>query len=63
MVGACVVDQPAARLTRPRTKDAQGSFFPFKSQFLAWADKFLGIWGIFGQFICTHFGSVNSLSS
>jgi hypothetical protein len=24
-----------------------------------WADKFLGIWGIFGQFISTHFGTVS----
>ena len=27
-----------------------------------WADKFWGIWGIFGQFISTHFGTVGPLS-
>ena len=27
-----------------------------------WADKFLGIWGIFGRFISTHFGTVGPLS-
>ena len=27
-----------------------------------WADKFWSIWGIFGQFISTHFGTVNPLS-
>ena len=27
----------------------------------AWADKFWGLWGIFGQFISTHFGRVNPL--
>ena len=27
-----------------------------------WADKSWGIWGIFGQFISTHFGAVSSLS-
>ena len=27
-----------------------------------WADTFWGIWGIFGQFISTHFGTVSPLS-
>jgi hypothetical protein len=27
-----------------------------------WADKFCGIWGIFGQTISTHFGTVSPLS-
>ena len=27
-----------------------------------WADKFLGIWSIFGQIISTHFGTVSPLS-
>ena len=27
-----------------------------------WADIFLGIWSIFGQFIGTHFGTVSTLS-
>jgi hypothetical protein len=27
-----------------------------------WADKFWGIWGIFDQFISTHFGTVSPLS-
>jgi hypothetical protein len=30
--------------------------------FRAWADKFWGIWGIFGRNISTHFGTVTSLS-
>ena len=28
----------------------------------AWADKFWGIWGFFGQTISTHFGTVSPLS-
>jgi hypothetical protein len=28
----------------------------------SWADKFWGIWGILGQNISTHFGTVSSLS-
>ena len=28
----------------------------------AWADKFWGIWGIFGRFISTHFVTVSPLS-
>ena len=27
-----------------------------------WAEKFWGIWGIFGRFFSTHFGTVGSLS-
>ena len=27
-----------------------------------WADKFWGIWSIFGQFIITHFGTMSPLS-
>jgi hypothetical protein len=27
-----------------------------------WANKFWGIWGIFGQTISTHFGTVSPLS-
>ena len=30
--------------------------------FQAWADKFWGIWSIFGQFISTHFGTMSPLS-
>ena len=41
--------------------------FPLKSQIfglgqIIWADKFWGIWGILGQFISTHFGTVSPLS-
>jgi hypothetical protein len=27
-----------------------------------WADTFWGIWGIFGRFISTHFGTMSPLS-
>jgi hypothetical protein len=37
-------------------------FFIEIQNFWAWADKFWGIWGIFGQTIYTHFGTVSSLS-
>ena len=37
-------------------------FFIEIPTFQAWADKFWGIWSIFGQFISTHFGTVGSLS-
>ena len=37
-------------------------FFIEIPNFCAWADTFWGIWGIFGQFIGTHFGIVNPLS-
>ena len=30
-------------------------FFSEISNFWAWADKFWGIWGIFGRFVSTHF--------
>ena len=35
---------------------------PFTEIFGAWADKFSGIWGIFGQPICTHSGTASPLS-
>ena len=38
-------------------------FFIKIQTFWAWADKFWGIWGIFGQFISTHFGTLSSLFS
>ena len=34
------------------------AFFIEIQNFWAWADKFWGIWGIFGQTISTHFGTV-----
>ena len=42
-------------------------FFSSKSQTFVlgqtnWADKFWGIWGIFGWIISTHFGTVSPLS-
>ena len=42
-------------------------FFSLKSRTFGlgqtnWADKFWGIWGIFGQTISTHFGTVSPLS-
>jgi hypothetical protein len=37
-------------------------FFIEIQNFWAWADKFLGIWCIFGQTISTHFGIVSPLS-
>ena len=51
----------------PRTTDAQWSLFSLKSRTFGlgqtnWADKFWGIWGIFGQTISTHFGTVSPLS-
>ena len=51
----------------PRTADAQLSLFSSKSQTFGlgqtiWADKFMGIWGIFVRFIITHFGTVSLLS-
>ena len=50
-----------------RTMDAQLSLFSSISQTFGlgqtnWAYKFLGIWGIFGQFISYHFGIVSPLS-
>ena len=38
------------------------SFHRNHKSFWAWADRFGGIWGIFGQFISTHFGTVSPLS-
>ena len=38
------------------------AFFFKIPNFCAWADKFWGIWGIFKQFISTHFGTVSPLS-
>ena len=37
-------------------------FFIEIQNFLAWSDKFLGIWDIFGKTISTHFGTVSPLS-
>jgi hypothetical protein len=37
-------------------------FFIEIPNFLAWADNFLGICGIFSQFISTHLGTVSPLS-
>jgi hypothetical protein len=46
--------------------NAMKPFFITIPNFGAWADnlgyKFWGIWGIFGRFIKTHFGTVSSLS-
>ena len=46
-----------------QTTDAQRSLFSLKSRTFGlgqtnWADKFWGLWGIFGQTISTHFGTV-----
>ena len=43
------------------------AFFSSKSQTFGfgqtnWADRFWGIWGIFGRFISTNFGTVSPLS-
>ena len=37
-------------------------FFIEIQNFWAWADKFMGIWGILGWTISTHFGTVGPLS-
>jgi hypothetical protein len=37
-------------------------FFIKIPNFWAWANTFWSIWGIFGQFISTHFGTVNMFS-
>ena len=47
--------------------DAQRSLFSLKSRTFGlgqtnWADKFWGIWGVFGQTISTHFGAASPLS-
>ena len=49
-----------------RTMDTQWSLFSLKSRIFGleqtnWADKFWGIWGIFGQIISTHFDKVSPL--
>ena len=48
-----------------QSTDAQWSLLSSKSKLLGiclgqtiWADKFWDIWGIFGRFISTHFGTV-----
>ena len=51
----------------PRTTDTQSDLFVRKSQTFRlgqtnWAEKFWGIWSIFGLFISTHFGTVGPLS-
>jgi hypothetical protein len=38
-------------------------FFIEIPNFWAWADKFLGIWSIFGRFISTHFGGFISFDA
>ena len=58
---------PWFKFFRSRTMDAQWSLFSLKSRTFGlgqtnWADKFWGIWGIFGQTISTHFGTVSPLS-
>ena len=49
----------------PRTKDTQRAFFQkiwtFGLGQTFWPEIFLGIWGIFGRTISTHFGIVSSL--
>ena len=50
-----------------QTTDAQWSLFSLKSRTFGLgqtncADKFWGIWGIFGWSISTHFGTVSPLS-
>jgi hypothetical protein len=48
-------------------RTAEEAFFSSKTQTFGlgqtnWADKFWGIWGIFGQFISNHFGTVSPLT-
>ena len=38
------------------------AFFIEIQNFWAWADKFWGIWGIFGRTLSTHFATVSPLS-
>ena len=52
----------------PQTTDTQRSLFSSKSQTFGlrqriWADNLWGIWGIFGQFMSTHFGTVSPFSA
>ena len=46
----------------PRTTDTQRKSQTFGLGQTNWAENFGGIWGIFGRFISTHFGTVGSLS-
>ena len=55
------------QLYKPRTTVAQWSLVLSKPQNFRlgqriWEDNFWGIWGIFGRFISTDFGTVSSLS-
>ena len=55
------------KASSPRTTDVQWSLFSFKCRSFGLgqtnqADKFLGIWVIFGRTISTHFGTVSPLS-
>ena len=55
---------PAERKTERSTdygRPMKPFFIEFQN-FWAWADKFWGIWGIFGQTISSHFGTVSPLS-
>ena len=57
----------ALHVSKARTTDTQREIFLSKiSNFWALADKldqkFWGIWGTFGRFISTHFGTVSLLS-
>ena len=50
-----------------RLRTPNEALFSAKSQTFGlgqtiWEDKFWGIWGTFGQFISTHFGTVSPLS-
>ena len=50
-----------------RTTDAQWSLFLLKSRTFElvqtnWADKFWGIWGVFGRTISAHFGTLSPMS-
>ena len=64
------VSSASVSITIPRSTDYGRqikTFFHLNPEFFVhgqtnWADKFWGIWGIFGQFIRTHFGTVIPLS-
>jgi hypothetical protein len=55
-------------LTTQRKQSYHGLWTPNEAfsleiqNFWAWADKFWDIWGISGQFISTHFGTVSPFS-
>ena len=58
---------PTAATSFLLTKDYGCPINSSKSQILGleqtiWADKFWGIWGIFGRFISAHFGTVSLFS-